>query len=271
MSIASLKQSSRLALTGYHTLYSLALSVLISAIIYFIWYPDPLYQATGVLPAVLMMIALNVIVAPLLTFIVYKADKKELTRDLIIILVLQIVALGYGLYIVEAGRPAYLVFAGDSFEVVRSFDNEWAQQHLGTQMTTAKPLGLFEKPKFVYSNLPSASESELAQQNQVLTKEEVATKEYYMRVPTIFRTDSYQPIKTAVDIIQSATKPLAELTDNNDKSRVETILRHYPNANGWLPLKATVQDMVVLTDKQGHIIDIVDLRPQLYIVYTHPK
>ena len=71
------KPSSKLEITGYHVLCSLVLNVLISAIIYFVWYPSHLYQATGVLPAVLMMIALNLIVAPLLTFIVYKADKKE--------------------------------------------------------------------------------------------------------------------------------------------------------------------------------------------------
>ncbi|MGP9490976.1 TfpX/TfpZ family type IV pilin accessory protein [Psychrobacter sp. AOP7-B1-24] len=251
------KPSSKLEITGYHVLCSLVLNVLISAIIYFVWYPSHLYQATGVLPAVLMMIALNLIVAPLLTFIVYKADKKELTRDIAVIAVLQIAALGYGLYIVEAGRPAYIAFAVDNFEVVRGFDNEWAQQHLGTQMTAAKPLGLFEKPKFVYSVL--ASEPKIKAEE--LTLEEFAVKEYQMRVPAIFRTDSYQPIETAADIIQTKAKPLSKLTNSNDKLRVEAVLRHYPDSEGWLPLTAPVVNMVVLIDKDGNVIDIVDLRP----------
>ena len=256
MSITS-KPSLRLAITGYHLLCSLVLSVLISAIVYFAWYPSHLYQATGVLPTVLMMIALNLIVAPLLTFIVYKADKKELTRDIVVIAVLQIAALSYGLYIVEAGRPAYVTFAVDDFEVVSRFDNEWARQHLGTQMAVAKPLGLFEKPKYVYSVL--ASEPEI--KSEELTTEEFAVKEYQMRVPTIFRTDSYQPIETAADIIQTKAKPLSTLTNSNDKLRVEAVLRHYPDADGWLPLTAPVMNMVVLTDKEGYVIDIVDLRP----------
>lgn len=256
MSITS-KPSSRLAITGYHVLCSFVVSVLISVIIYFFWYPSHLYQATGVLPTVLMMIALNLIVAPLLTFMVYKADKKELTRDIGVIVVLQIVSLGYGLYIVEAGRPAYIAFAVDDFEVVRSFDNEWAQQHLGINTIAAKPLGLFEKPKFVYSVL--ASEPEIKAEE--LTTEEFAVKEYQMRVPAIFRTDSYQSIDTAADIIQTEAKPLAQLTNSNDKSRVETIMSDYPDADGWLPLAAPVVNMVVLIDKDGHVIDIVDLRP----------
>lgn len=256
------KPSSRLAITGYHLVFSVAISVLISAVIYFIWYPNPLHQALGVMPAVLMMIALNLIVAPLLTFIVYKADKKELTRDMIVIIVLQIAALGYGLYIVESGRPAYIAFAIDDFEVVGTYDNEWARQNASIDNTTIEALGLFEKPKFVYSTLPAAKEIDANQQAPELTKDEFAVKEYQMRVPTIFRTDSYQPIETAADMIQSKARPLDELTDSNDKSKVTAVLRHYPDANGWLPLKATVQDMVVLTDKQGHIVDIVDLRPK---------
>lgn len=261
MTIAHLEKHSRLALTVYHLLYSLVLSIFISVIIYFIWYPTHLGLAIGVLPAVLMLIAINLIVAPLLTFIIYKANKKELSRDLIIILVLQIAALGYGLYIVEAGRPAYLVFADSDFEVVRSFDNEWAQNNSNTEAADAKSLGLFEKPKFVYSTLSSAEEAESNQQTPELTAGEFAVKEYYVRVPSIFRTDSYQPIETAADIIQSEAKTLAALTDNNDAQRVAEVLRHYPSADSWLPLRATVTDMVVLLDRKGSVIDIVDLRP----------
>lgn len=257
MSTIKSERNSRLRLTSYHLLYSLLLSALISAVIYFIWYPNYLYQATGVLPTVFMMVALNLIVAPLLTFIVYKADKKELTRDIVVIAVLQIAALSYGLYIVEAGRPAYVTFAVDDFEVVSRFDNEWARQHLGTQMAVAKPLGLFEKPKYVYSVL--ASEPEI--KSEELTTEEFAVKEYQMRVPTIFRTDSYQSIDSAADIIQTKAKPLSNLLNSNDKSRVEAVLSDYPDADGWLPLTAPVVSMVVLIDKEGHVIDIVNLRP----------
>lgn len=261
MSITLTKYPSKLALTSYHLLLSIVISVLISAVIYFIWYPNPLHQALGVMPVTLMMIVLNLIVAPLLTFIVYKADKKELTRDVIVIVVLQIAALGYGIYIVEAGRPTYIAFAADDFEVVRAFDNEWAQNNNNKKVTNVEFLGVFEKPKFVHSTLPFDKEVKSDQQTKKFNKEMFATKEFEMQVPTIFRTDSYQPIGTAVHIIQSQAKPLNELTVSNNEQIVEAILRHYPNANGWLPLRATVTDMVVLIDKTGNVINIVDLRP----------
>ena len=251
MSIINLKQHSRLALTGYHLLYSLILSIIIIALIYFIWYPNHLYQATGVLITALMMIALNLIVAPLLTFIIYKDNKQELARDLIVVLALQIAALSYGLYIVEAGRPNYLVFAVDDFEVVSSFDNEWARKSLSAELNAVESLGLFEKPKFVYSVGSDGKKTKVVEK----------PKEFFMRVPTIYRTDSYQEIATAANVIQSKARPLNILTNNNNAQKVEGILRHYPDAHGWLPLKATVLDMVVLTDSKGMVLDIVDLRP----------
>lgn len=251
MSILNVKQHSRLALTGYHLLYSLVLSILITALIYFIWYPNHLYQATGVLPTVLMMFTLDLIVAPLLTFIIYKNNKKELARDLIVVLALQISALSYGLYVVEAGRPSYLVFAVDDFEVVSSFDNEWARQNINKGMAETQSLGLFDKPKFVYSVGSDDRKIEVVKK----------LKEFLMRVPVIYRTDSYQDIEKAANIIQNRANPLAELTVNNNAQKVESTLRHYPDAHGWLPLKATVLDMVVLTDSKGMVIDIVDLRP----------
>ncbi|HAV46722.1 MAG TPA: hypothetical protein DCX43_00715 [Psychrobacter sp.] len=151
------------------------------------------------------MIALNLIVAPLLRFTVYRADRKELICDIVVIAVLQIVALSYGLYIVEAGRPAYIAFEKE------------------------------------------------------IKTEEFAVKEYQMRVPAIFRTDSYESFETAANIIQTKAKPLSKLTNSNDKLKVEAVLRHYPD--GWLTLVEPLLDMVVLTDKEGHVIDILDLRP----------
>lgn len=39
------------------------------------------------------------------------------------------------------------------------------------------------------------------------------------------------------------------------------ILAKYPQAVGWVPLKAIAMDMTVLLDEQGNVVKIVDLRP----------
>jgi len=55
-----------------------------------------------------------VCLGPLLTLAVFDPKKKELKRDLSIILLIQLSALFYGIYTVSVARPAYIVFAVDA-------------------------------------------------------------------------------------------------------------------------------------------------------------
>ena len=243
--------ASRLALASYHLLFSLVLSSIIGAVISLVWYPPPLLQANGVLPIMLMLIAINLIVPPVLTFIVYKTDKKELRRDIAIICALQMMTLLYGLFVIEDGRPAYLVFAIDDFEAVTPSEVSWAQQNTKMDVITAPTLGLFERSKFVYSPFSSDKEARGRQQTEELTD----------GISITYRVDNYQPITVATKMIGAKSQPLSALNDYNDSQQVDSILRHYPTATGWLPLKAPVLDMVVLTDTNGAVIDLVNLRP----------
>ena len=247
----SFYSASRLALSSYHLLFSLVLSIIIGAVICLIWYPPPLLQASGVLPIMLMLIAITLIVPPLLTFIVYKTDKKELRRDIAIICALQMMTLLYGLFVIEDGRPAYLVFAIDDFEAVTPSEVSWAQQNTKMDVITAPTLGLFERSKFVYSPFSSDKEARGRQQTEELTD----------GISITYRVDNYQPITVATKMIGAKSQPLSALNDYNDSQQVDSILRHYPTATGWLPLKAPVLDMVVLTDTNGAVIDLVNLRP----------
>ena len=53
-----------------------------------------------------------------------------------------------------------------------------------------------------------------------------------------------------------------ELNDYNDEVMVRQTLKKYPDANAWLPLKASAVDMVVLINKEkAEVVKIVDLRP----------
>lgn len=243
--------ASRLALASYHLLFSLVLSSIIGAVISLVWYPPPLLQASGVLPIMAMMIGITLIVPPLLTFLVYKANKKELMRDIAIIGALQVLALLYGLFVIEDGRPAYLVFAVDDFETVTSTQVSWAQQNTKIKTTANPNLGVFEHPKYVYSPFSADERIRAVQQTEELTN----------GISITYRVDNYQPIATAGLAIKTKAQPLTQLNNYNDSQRVNNILHHYPTATGWLPLKASVLDMVVLTDTNGAVIDLVNLRP----------
>src|SRR5690606_30940456 len=98
------------------------IALLVVGLVFFIWYPSPLASAVGVTQIFLMMLAIDVIIGPLLGWLVYKEGKKTLKFDLAVIIAIQIAALCYGLFAIEQGRPAWLVLHGDRFELVRKND-----------------------------------------------------------------------------------------------------------------------------------------------------
>ena len=111
-----------------------------------IWSPLPLAKAVGVIPIFLMMIVINVIIAPLLSLIVYKEGKKTLKADLSIIVILQILALGYGFYSIEGGRPVWVAYNVDRFELVRK--NEMITDHIEQALPQFQDTPWF-KPQYV--------------------------------------------------------------------------------------------------------------------------
>ena len=68
----------------------------------------------------LLIIAVDVICGPLLTMVLYNPAKPraELWRDLGLVVLIQLAALGYGLHVVWQARPVYLVQEVDRFKVV---------------------------------------------------------------------------------------------------------------------------------------------------------
>ena len=60
---------------------------------------------TGAGKLFLMMLGVDIILGPILTFIIYQKNKKSLKFDLFIIACIQISAIGYGVYSMYGGRP----------------------------------------------------------------------------------------------------------------------------------------------------------------------
>lgn len=71
-----------------------------------------------------MLISIDVVCGPLLTLAVFNPLKprRELTSDLSVIVLLQVLALGYGLYTLSLARPIALVYEIDRFRVVSMAD-----------------------------------------------------------------------------------------------------------------------------------------------------
>ncbi len=112
--------SKRLKFFLGHLAISFFSALIVVGVVFFIWYPSPLAKAIGVTHIFLMMLAIDVIIGPLLGLLVYKEGKKSLKMDLSIIILIQIIALGYGVYSIAQGRPVWLAYNVDRFELVRN-------------------------------------------------------------------------------------------------------------------------------------------------------
>ncbi len=100
----------------------LGISIFILAIVLgamkLIWYPDFYFEINGGWEIIKVLIGVDVVLGPLLTLVVFKSGKPSLKFDLSVIAAIQVAALYYGCSIIYAERPAYLVFAVNTFEVV---------------------------------------------------------------------------------------------------------------------------------------------------------
>jgi hypothetical protein len=77
-------------------------------------------QAVGVTQLFIMLIVIDVIVGPIMTFLIYKKDFNVFKIDLAIIVIIQVAAFLYGFYSIAQGRPAWIVFNQNKFELVRA-------------------------------------------------------------------------------------------------------------------------------------------------------
>jgi hypothetical protein len=114
----------RLLAAGIHLGLSVLVAGLAAGLVFGVWYPYPYREISGGRELFLIVVAVDVVMGPLLTLTVFNMKKpiKELRRDLAVIAVLQLAALGYGMWTVAVARPVHLVFEVDRFRVVHAID-----------------------------------------------------------------------------------------------------------------------------------------------------
>lgn len=226
-----------------HSVISLFIATLALLLVFIFWYPFPLSKAVGVTYLFLMMFAIDVIVGPILGFIIYKEGKENLKMDLTIIILIQVSALLYGLYSIEKGRPAYIAYNIDRFELVRK--NEIASNDYQHN----ENFGSY--PSHVAVQYPKDPK----------LKEKVMFDEVFGGVSLSQRPEFYQTLESAKQQMKDKVLSLNDLSKYNPPSQVNKIVSKHPSAIGFFPLKANNLDMTVLVDEEYNVIKIVDLRP----------
>lgn len=107
------------AFTVHLAISVIIVTLLISSIIYF-WYPLDYLAITSFKEIALLIVSIDLVVGPILTFVVYNKNKKSLRFDLTVIAILQLSALTYGTYFLYKGHPVFLTYAKGSFTLVNA-------------------------------------------------------------------------------------------------------------------------------------------------------
>lgn len=232
-----------------HLSLSVVVGIIIGSIVFGMWYPAPFAAVIGVSSIFLMLLVIDVVIGPLLTFIVYKEGKKSLKFDLSFIVFLQITALCYGVITIAQGRPVWIVFNVDRFDVVQSY--QLSPEHLAKAKEEFKSSNWFG-PEWV-----AAKKSSDADVNTDLMFESLAGGADLPQRP-----DLYVLYEQESNTVQRKAIHTDELKNFNAFENVKRVLELYPHADAYLPLVSKNKNLVVLIQRDTAKIEgVVELSP----------
>jgi hypothetical protein len=236
-----------LRVAGIHLLFCVAIALLAAALVFALWYPYPYHKLSGGRELFLLVVAVDVVCGPLLTMVLFNPAKPraELWRDLGLIALIQLGALGYGLHTVWQARPLYLVQEIDRFKLI-------AGPMLDRSALAALPVALqprwWKGPRTVGIREPKDAD----ERNKVLFESVQGGRDYAER------PEFYLPYEGAA-ALKSLThaKPLAlflqKQPDQQDAAR-KLALKKGADMAQWLYLPVVArQDWVAVLDQQGQI------------------
>lgn len=246
----------RLKAGGAHLGISICIALAAIALIFLVWYPEPLAQTQGVGRLVLLLIGVDVVIGPCITLIIFDRAKKSLPFDLAIVAFLQLGALTYGLHSIFTARPAYIAFNIDRFDVVAALDVD--ETSLQEALAAGKADLPLWGPQTVFAKLPEdRNESKDILFSAVFGGSDLPQMPQW-----------YEPYGSGKEDILKKMRPLDELRAINHMTspRWEAFLAALgrpPEELGYLPLRAKIKDGAVIVDAQtAEIVQISLLEPK---------
>jgi hypothetical protein len=146
----------RLKAFGLHLLASICALSLILGTLYLGWYHWPGWYLAEVARVVMVMAGVDLVLGPLLTFIVARSSKprRELARDIGIIVAVQLIALIYGTVSLWNGRPLYYAFSESVLQLVQAYDINADEWDLGRRQNPELSPHWYSVPRWIWAPLP---------------------------------------------------------------------------------------------------------------------
>ncbi len=145
---------------GLHLLASCGVLTLILGALYLGWYRWPGWYLTDVAKVIRVMVGVDVVLGPLLTFIIASPTKprRELARDIGVIATVQLCALIYGSVSLWNGRPLYYAFSESVLQIVQAYDIDAKELALARQQNAPLIPHWYSLPTWIWAPLPQDSQ-----------------------------------------------------------------------------------------------------------------
>ena len=192
--------------TAIHFLVTLALAAIAAALIFLVWFPDPLQTMIGGTELFMLVVGCDLALGPLLSLVIYNSRKsrRELLLDYTIVGTIQIAALVYGVTIVAGTRPVYVAFSADRLEIVTArdiVDKELAEARDAAYRTLS-----LTGPRYVGIEVPKA------EHNDALFQALSGNEEH-------MRPKFYVPYETQLENIRAHARPIEALERKKPASK----------------------------------------------------
>lgn len=232
-----------------HFLVSALVVALTACLVFLVWYPAPWRQMLGVASIFGVVVVVDLVCGPVLTFVLASPAKSRRERwvDLAAVAFIQLGALGYGLWSVYGARPVVLVFEVDRLFIVTA--NE-VQTELLDRATS-------EFKKLPWSGVARAGlrESVSAQEYLSSVEQSIQGVTQAMR-PNWWRSYDHE-VKNA---LRQKAKPLADLmrkrlNETGELEQAAVRAGHAVEELYYLPLTSSKEmAWVALLDASGEIV-----------------
>lgn len=231
-----------------HLTASIVIACLAAYVVFGFWYGEPWNDLLGVYSIFGMLVAVDVIAGPLLTGILAspKKTRRERWVDLSLVALIQLGALGYGMWSVYAARPVILAFEVDRLVVI-----------------TANEVQIDQLPDAIdsFQELPWTGPKMVSLRNAYSSDEFLESLEQSIQgITQAMRPRWWRPIYEAKPQMLKRAKPLQSLIDSRPSDR--NVLVKAAARSGiaisdllYLPLTSTkVNDWLVLISQTGEIV-----------------
>lgn len=120
----SVRAGAALRAAFLHFCVSILVAIVAGMLVFGVWYPFPYRELAGGRELFLLIVVVDVVCGPLLTMVLFNPQKprRELRTDLGLVILVQLMALVYGVYALALARPVYLAYEVDRFRVVSVAD-----------------------------------------------------------------------------------------------------------------------------------------------------